>query len=97
MLTRSVFPRLGNDGASFRRDKFLIISNILLLAMDGMKKTELMYKAGLSSYQFGKYLPMLSRSELLETLMEKKKTLYKTTEKGKNFLHTFEVLVKMLD
>lgn len=62
-----------------------------------MKKTELMCKAGLSSDQLEKYLPMLFRSELLETSREKRKIVYRTTEKGKSFLQTFEELAKMLD
>ena len=97
MLARSVFPQLRGGGARFRRDKFVIISNILLLAVSGMKKTELMCKAGLSSDQLEKYLPMLFRSELLETSREKRKIVYRTTEKGKSFLQTFEELAKMLD
>lgn len=97
MLTRSVFPQLRGNGARFRRDRFVIISNILLLAISGMKKTELMCKAGLSSDQLEKYLPMLFRSELLETSREKRRIMYITTEKGKSFLQTFEELAKMLD
>jgi predicted transcriptional regulator len=76
---------------------FLIISDILELAVSGIRKTELMSKAGLSSEQLHKYMPMLARSELLETSRNERKIMYKTTEKGKNFLQTLEELEKMLD
>jgi predicted transcriptional regulator len=97
MLSRSLFPQLRGNGARFRRDSFIIISDILLLAISGMRKTELMCKAGLSSEQLNKYLPKLSRSELLETSREKRRFVYTTTEKGKNFLQAFEELAKLLD
>ena len=84
-------------GARFRRDSFVIISDILLLALSGMRRTELMCKAGLSSEQLNKYLPKLSKSELLETSRERRRIVYTTTEKGKNFLQTFEELAKLLD
>jgi predicted transcriptional regulator len=62
-----------------------------------MRKTELMCKAGLSSEQLHKYLPLLFRSDLLKTSREKRRIVYRTTEKGKNFLQTFEELAKLLD
>jgi predicted transcriptional regulator len=97
MLSSSLFPQLRGKGARFRRDSFIIISDILLLAISGMRKTELMCKAGLSSEQLHKYLSILSRSELLETSRDKRRRVYTTTEKGKNFLQTFEELAKLLD
>jgi predicted transcriptional regulator len=62
-----------------------------------MNKTELMCKAGLSSEQLNKYLPKLSRSDLLESSRGKRRTVYKTTEKGKSFLQIFEELARLLD
>jgi predicted transcriptional regulator len=88
---------LRGKGARFRRDSFIIISDILLLAISGMRKTELMCKAGLSSEQLNKYLPKLSKSELLETSRKRRRIVYTTTEKGKNFLQAFEELAKLLD
>jgi predicted transcriptional regulator len=88
---------LRGKGARFRRDSVIIISDILLLAISGMRKTELMCKAGLSSEQLNKYLPKLSKSELLETSRTRRRIVYTTTEKGKNFLQTFEELAKLLD
>lgn len=62
-----------------------------------MSKTELMCKAGLSSEQLHKYIPILSKSELLETSREEGRMVYTTTEKGKSFLQIFGELSKLLD
>jgi predicted transcriptional regulator len=62
-----------------------------------MRKTELMCNAGLSSEQLHKYLPILSQSQLLKTSRDKKRMVYTTTEKGKNFLQAFEELTRLLD
>ncbi len=97
MLTRSVFPQLRINGVRIRRDPFIIISDILLLAIGGVRKTELMSKVGLSSEQAQKYLPLLSKSELLEASGGKRGIVYRTTQKGKNFLQVFEEVAKMLD
>jgi predicted transcriptional regulator len=97
MLPRSLFPRLTGSGARSRRDSFIIISDILLLAIGGMRKTALMNKASLSSEQLHKYLPILLKSELLKTSKEERRIVYTTTKKGKSFLQTFEELAKLLD
>jgi predicted transcriptional regulator len=94
---RSLFPQLRGEDARNRRDLFLIISDILLFAISGIRKTELMSKARLSSEQVHKYLPILSRSELLETSRQDRRIMYRTTEKGKSFLQALEELEKMLD
>ena len=80
-----------------RRDRIAIISDMLLCAVEGTKKTEIMYKVGLSTAQLNKYVPTLVRSELLEILKQKNVTIYKTTAKGKSFLETFDTLIKLLD
>jgi predicted transcriptional regulator len=93
MLTQSSFLHLRSN----RRDKFAIISAMLLYAAKGAGKTELMYKVGLSSAQLDKYIPALVRSELLEVSNHTKRALYKTTDKGRSFLDIFDTLVKLLD
>ncbi len=80
-----------------RRDKLVLISDMLQHAAKGVYKTELMYKVGLSSAQLEKYIPELVRSDLLEIQNHRSKPVYRTTDKGKNFLGIFDRLVKMLD
>lgn len=56
-----------------------------------------MYKVGLSSAQLNKYLILLLKSELLVASNGDKKSVYKTSDKGKSFLEAFETLTKLLD
>ena len=82
-----------------RRDKLVLISDMLYHAAkgDGVCKTELMYKVGLSSAQLERYVPVLVKAELLEISNHSKKTFYRTTGKGKDFLKAFNRLAKFLD
>jgi predicted transcriptional regulator len=93
MFSRSLLPQFKGN----RRDQFIIISDILSFAINGIKKTELMYKAGLSSAQLHKYMRLLFRSNLLELSNHKKRTIYVTTAKGKDYLEMFCELAKLLD
>jgi predicted transcriptional regulator len=79
-----------------KRDRFLIISAMLSHAGRGVCKTQLMYKVGLSFSQVEVYLQVLLRSELLEVSNYRRKSVYRTTEKGKSFLCVFDTLVSLL-
>jgi len=92
MLTNCALTLKGN-----RRDRLVLISDMLNYAAKGVYKTELMYRVGLSSAQLEKYIPVLVRSNLLEIQNHSKKAVYKTTEKGKSFLVIFQGLVKLLN
>ena len=92
MLTNSFTLLKGS-----RRDKLVLISDMLQHAAKGVCKTELMYKVGLSSAQLDKYIPELVRSELLEIQNHSCKPVYRTTIKGKSFLNIFDRLVKLLN
>lgn len=82
-----------------RRDKLVLISDMLYHATkgEGVCKTELMYKVGLSSAQLERYVPVLVKAKLLEVSNHTKKAVYRTTRKGKDFLDAFNRLVKFLD
>ena len=93
MFSQSSFPEMRRN----RRDSIVIASDMLSYAVEGVGKTQLMYKAGLSSAQLNKYMPALVRSELIETQHNHRRRLvYKTTLKGKNFLETFSALAKLI-
>lgn len=93
MLTHSSSYQAPNH----RRDSILIVSDILSCAARGAGKCEIMYKVGLSSAQLNKYLILLLKSELLVASNGDKKSVYKTSDKGKSFLEAFETLTKLLD
>jgi len=92
MLTHGLFQLLKSN----RRDTVIIASDVLSCAVKGAKKTDLLYKAALSSAQLDKYLQLLFQSELLECVSEKGRILYRTTVRGKEFLEAFDKLVELL-
>lgn len=80
-----------------KRDKIVLIADMLQRATMGVKKTELMYHVGLSTAQFCNYVPELLKSELMERVDSEYGLVYRTTCKGKEFLNTFETLTNFLE
>ncbi len=80
-----------------RRDRIVLFSAILSCADKGINKTELMYKVGLSSMQFDKYIPVLGGCGLLEVSNHEKRAAYLTTEKGRRFVDKYGILIKFLE
>lgn len=82
-----------------RRDRHEIVSEILNYARRGKIKTHIMYKAKLSYSQIQEYLPLLVERGFLENMTIRRKkqkhTMYKTTEKGIEFLDHLEFLNKL--
>jgi predicted transcriptional regulator len=73
------------------RNRLGIVANILTIAKTGALKTHLMYKANLSYTMLRDYLKFLTDNELLEEshYPEQKVTLYRTTDKGLQFLESY--------
>ena len=65
-----------------KRNKFAIIENVLTLAMKKHTKTRIMRNANLNYVQSIQYLEFLLQLELLKLENDKKRTYYKTTNKG---------------
>ena len=84
---------------SKRRDRHDIVAEILHHAKGGKIKTHIMYKAKLSYYQIQEYLPLLLKKGFLENKTIKRKrqdiTMYRTTEKGREFLEHLESVNKL--
>jgi predicted transcriptional regulator len=70
---------------------------MLSSAVKGAGKCEMMYKVHLSSAQINRYLTLLLKLELLAKSNQDERPTYKTTAKGKNFLETFDTIIKLLD
>jgi len=79
-----------------KREHFRIISNILSFTFNGSLKTHIMLKVNLSYAQLQNYISMLLRSKLLEVSTSQKAIVYRTTEKGMNFLRRFNELDRLL-
>ncbi len=71
-----------------RRGRIEIISSILTAAKDGVIKTRLMYQSNLDFRGLDKYLDFLVSKKFLER-SDSGKTMYKTTQKGLEFLQTY--------
>jgi len=82
-----------------RRDRHDIVAEILKTARGGKIKTHIMYKAKLSYSQINEYLNLLLTKGFLENMTIQRKrqtiTMYKTTEKGIDFLDHLEFLNKL--
>lgn len=76
------------------RSRMEITADILELALNGERKTRLMYRASLSHPQLTVYLELLISGGLLKYVEERK--LYQTTEKGRHFLEISKEMNSML-
>lgn len=92
------FEDTENGGVSTkRRSRLDIIADILDAAMNGSVKTRIMYNANVNFVQFNDYLECLLEAQLIRTITRRRKTIYKTTEKGKLLLHRFNETAEMLN
>jgi predicted transcriptional regulator len=73
------------QNAPKRRDKLIIMAEIIDIAKTGALKTQIMYKANLSFAQLTEYLQFLTKNNLLEKFVHNGKEIYEATEKGVNF------------
>jgi len=74
-----------------RRSDMEISADILRLALHGIRKSHIVYKANLNFVLAKKYLDVLLSSELLAKTTEGFRG-FTTTEKGVSFIETFEGL-----
>ena len=86
-----------NKNSTKIRGSFFIMTEILEIAKKGASKTRIMYGANLCFQQANEYLKFMLEVNLLEESIENSKQLYKTTEKGVNFLERSYALVKLLE
>jgi predicted transcriptional regulator len=84
------------DNSSKRRDKLVIMAEIIGLAKKGISKTHIMFKANLSFSQLNQYLEFLSNTDLLEKISINGKVVYRATEKGLEFLGKQQEAIDLL-
>jgi predicted transcriptional regulator len=77
------------------RSRADIISEILKIADNGTSKTKIMYGAYLSYVQLKDYMKVLLENGLLA--YDERKLQYRTTEKGRMFLKTYDKVDLMLE
>ena len=84
------------DNPRKRRDRLYIIAEILDIAKDGALKTQIMYKANLSFSQLNTYIKLLLETQLLEILKRNRKTIYKTTKRGVEYMQSYREVIETL-
>jgi predicted transcriptional regulator len=84
------------ENSSKRRDRLVIIAEIIGLAKKGISKTHIMFKANLSFSQLNLYLDLLSNSALIEKVSINGKVVYRATERGLEFLMKQQEAIDLL-
>jgi predicted transcriptional regulator len=79
-----------------RRDKIVIMAEIINLAKKGISKTHIMFKANLSFTQLNQYIDSLSNADLIEKIVINGKVVYKATPKGLNFYQSEQQILALL-
>ncbi len=78
------------------RGKIQIMGDVLALATSGIRKTHIMYRANLSYEQVYLYLEELIGKRLVAQDVSSDGVVYRTTEKGREFLAYYTRLVEFL-
>lgn len=79
------------------RGKIQIMADVLALATSAIKKTHIMYRANLSYEQVYLYLEELISKRLMVQDLSADGVVYRTTEKGREFLLHYTHLVQFLE
>ena len=80
-----------------RRDRLVIMTEILNIAKNGSSKTHIMYKANLSFTQLNEYLTVMSRTSLLEKAAFDGREVYRPTKKGLEFMQMQQAIISLLN
>ena len=86
-----------NENTPKRRDKLIIIAEIIDIASKGTSKTHIMFKANLSFSQLNQYLELLTQTGLLERSSHSGKEIYKATQRGIEFMEKQCQIVSFLN
>ena len=79
-----------------RRDRLMIMAEIMEAAKEGQGKTRLMYKVNLSFSQVNEYLSFLTEKGFLKLTVRNKKRSYETTQKGSNYIENYTEMANLL-
>lgn len=84
------------ENSSKRRDRLVIMAEIIGISKKGCSKTHIMFKANLSFSQLNQYIEVLSNTALLEKSTIGGKAVYYATLKGLEFLEKQQQAIDML-
>ncbi len=87
--------KLGSSRLTQLRSRIEIMANVLNEAMEGTKKTRIMYRCNLSHRQLQAYLRLLVGMEMLKIVPERgsgTSKLFRTSDKGHEFIAAYRKL-----
>lgn len=97
-LTGEVAIVLTGEKATYRRAPLRILVDMLIVGSRGAKKTDIVYKTNLNFKLVKKYLDFLLLKGLIaEDGLQRRRKLYRTTEKGKMFIKRYRETVKLIE
>jgi len=79
-----------------RRDKLVIMAEIICIAKRGTSKTHIMLRANLSFSQLNQYLSLLSKYGLLEKIANNGRVVFHATPKGLEFVERQQRAIDLL-
>jgi predicted transcriptional regulator len=79
-----------------RRDKLIIMAEIIDIAKKGTSKTNIMFKANLSFAQLNQYLSHLSNMGMLKKSSNNDKVIFQSTPKGLEFMERQQQVLDLL-
>ncbi len=82
---------------SKRRDRLVIMTEIIGIAKNGTSKTHIMFKANLSFSQLNQYISLLLKSGLVEIVSNGTRQKYIATEKGLEFMEKQCEVIDMIN
>jgi predicted transcriptional regulator len=85
------------DSAPKRRDKLIIMAEIVGIAKKGTTKTHIMFKANLSFSQLKQYLSLLTNTGLLEKISINGRVIFQATAKGLEFMEKQQQVIDLLN
>ena len=85
------------ENKSKRRDKLVIMTEIVGIAKNSTSKTHIMLKANLSFSQLNQYISLLLNSGLLERESHNDRLTYRATSKGLEFMEKQCEVIDMIN
>ena len=79
-----------------RRDKLIIMAEIICIAKKGTSKTHIMFKANLSFSQLNLYLSSLSNAGLVEKIADNGRIVFRATPKGREYVERQQSVIDLL-
>jgi predicted transcriptional regulator len=84
------------ENSSKRRDKLIIMSEIIEITKKSTSKTHIMFRANLSFSQLNQYMSLLVDTGLIEKNVDDGRAVFQATPKGLEFLQRQQSVIDLL-